>query len=301
MRRIAIINQKGGVGKTTTTANLGAALASMGKRVVVVDLDPQANLSIHLGVDAEEGSPTIYHLLLEEKSLAEVLRPTSDPNLRLVPSNLDLAGAEVELVAQLGRETRLRDGIEKWSRAGSDGGSEPPVDFLLIDCPPSLGLLSVNGLVAATDVFIAVQTEFFALRGLTKLMELVELVRRRLNPSLEMSGIVAGLYDARRNLAREVLQDLRQHLGSKVFRTVIRENVRLAEAPSHGKSIFEYAPDSHGAQDYRSLALEVLGETLPETAPEPPTSNVAEPGSEIPAAPDPSVPDARAADESAGA
>lgn len=258
MRRIAIINQKGGVGKTTTAVNLGAALAKLGKRVVAIDLDPQANLTVHLGVTAPEGQPSIYHVLLEEKALGDVLRETSTANLRVAPSNLDLAGADVELVSEIGRETRLRDAIDAWAQAAAGGGGGEAADFVVIDCPPSLGLLSVNGLVAATDVFIAVQTEFFALRGLTKLLELVELVKRRLNPGVDVTGIVAGLYDARLNLNREVLEELRSFFGPKVFRAVVRENVRLAEAPSHGQSIFDYAPESHGAADYLALAEEVV-------------------------------------------
>lgn len=260
MKRIAIINQKGGVGKTTTAANLGTALAKLGKRVVVIDLDPQANLSVHLGVETREGSPSIYHVLLEEKSFSEVLRPVPNYSLWVAPSNLDLAGAEVELVSQIGREQRLREAIDAWIRSFTSVGQPEPADYILIDCPPSLGLLSVNGLVAASDVYIAVQTEFFALRGLTKLVDLVELVKRRLNPKLEISGIVAGLYDARRNLNREVLDELRSFFTNKVFKTVIRENVRLAEAPSHGKSVFDYAPDCNGAIDYMALAREVCGE-----------------------------------------
>ena len=262
MKRIAIINQKGGVGKTTTAANLSAALAKLGKRVLVVDLDPQANLTVHLGVQADGGAPSIYRVLLEESPLAAVIQKTSTPNLWVAPSSLDLAGAEVELVSEIGRETRLREAVDAWAAAAAE-----PADFVVIDCPPSLGLLSVNGLVCATDVYIAVQTEFFALRGLTKLLELVDLVKRRLNPTLEMSGIIAGLFDARRNLNREVLEELRSFFGSKVFKTVIRENVRLAEAPSHGQSIFDYAPESHGASDYLSLAKEVLGEGAKESAP----------------------------------
>lgn len=258
MKRIAIINQKGGVGKTTTAANLGSALARAGKRVVLIDLDPQANLTVHFGIESREGEPSIYHVLLEEKSLGEVLKPTKNPCLWIAPSNLDLAGAEVELVSEIGREHRLRESIDTWIRPFTTAGQPEPADYLLIDCPPSLGLLSVNGLVASTDVFIVVQTEFFALRGLTKLMELIELVRRRLNPKVEVSGIIAGLYDARRNLNKEVLEELRTFFGKKVFQTVIRENVRLAEAPSYGKSIFEYAPDSYGAFDYTALAREVL-------------------------------------------
>ncbi|MFN0206240.1 MAG: ParA family protein [Planctomycetota bacterium] len=258
MKRIAIINQKGGVGKTTTAANLGSALARAGKRVVLIDLDPQANLTVHFGIEVKEGSPSIYHVLLEEKKFAEVLKPTKSELLSLAPSNLDLAGAEVELVSEIGREHRLREAIDSWVQSFTTTGRPEPADYLLIDCPPSLGLLSVNGLVASTDVFIAVQTEFFALRGLTKLLELIELVRRRLNPRVEVSGIIAGLYDARRNLNKEVLEELRSFFGKKVFQTVIRENVRLAEAPSYGKSIFEYAPDSYGAIDYTLLAREVI-------------------------------------------
>lgn len=278
VKRISIINQKGGVGKTTTAANLGAALARMGKRVVVIDLDPQANLTVHLGVETREGAPSIYHVLLEEKTLAEVLRPSSQANLWVAPSNLDLAGAEVELVSEIGREQRLREGIDAWIRSFTSVGQPEPADFIIIDCPPSLGLLSVNGLCAATDVFIAVQTEFFALRGLTKLLELVDLVKRRLNPTLDVSGIIAGLYDARRNLNREVLEELRSFFGNRVFQTVIRENVRLAEAPSHGKSIFDYAPESHGATDYRELAKEVLAlanMNVAEPAPAPASVNPA--------------------------
>lgn len=259
MKRIAIINQKGGVGKTTTAANLGAALARLGKRVVVIDLDPQANLSVHLGIEMNEGTPSIYHVLLEEKSLAEFILPTSQENLWIVPANLDLAGAEVELVSVIGREQRLREGIDSWVRSFVSVGRPEPADYVIIDCPPSLGLLSVNGLVAASDVYIAVQTEFFALRGLTKLLDLVELVRKRLNPAIVVSGIIPGLFDARRNLNKEVLQELRSFFGKRVFQSVIRENVRLAEAPSHGKSIFDYAPESNGAADYMSLAKEVLG------------------------------------------
>ncbi|MBL8695994.1 MAG: ParA family protein [Planctomycetes bacterium] len=266
-RRVAVINQKGGVGKTTTTANLGAALARMGKRVVVIDLDPQANLSLHLGVDAAEGSPSIYQVLLDELTMEQALRTTETPNLSLAPSNLDLAGAEVELVSAIGRETRLRDAIDAWIRRHQEQHGEHPFDWLIIDCPPSLGMLSVNGLVAVHEVFIAVQTEFFALRGLSKLLDLVSLVKRRLNPSLEVSGIVAGLFDSRRNLSREVLEELRTYFGPRVFKTVIRENVRLAEAPSHGKSIFDYAPESNGAADYASLAKEVVARAEAEDAP----------------------------------
>ncbi|HKD99739.1 MAG TPA: ParA family protein [Planctomycetota bacterium] len=279
MRRIAVINQKGGVGKTTTTVNLGAALARKGRRVVLVDLDPQANLTVHLGIEAPEGSPSMYPVLLSDKPFAEVLRPTSTPGLRLAPSNLDLSGAEVELVAEIGRETRLRDALERWTKSGDDA------DFVLIDCPPSLGLLSMNALVAADEVFLAAQTEFFALRGLTKLLELVELVKRRLNPSLEVTGVIAGLYDARRNLAREILSELRAYFGAKLFATAIRENVRLAEAPSHGKSIFEYAPDSKGAADYLALAGEVLGEAVPAPTAEAESAEVAEPAATAVAAP----------------
>ena len=260
MRRIALINQKGGVGKTTTVANLGAALALAGRRVVVVDLDPQANLTLHLGHEIEPGAPSTYGLLTEATPLAEALRPTQVPGLHLVGTNLDLSGAELELATAFGRETLLRDKLQAWIREERERSGEDPADYVLIDCPPSLGLLSINGLAAASEVFIAVQTEFFALQGMSRLVEVVQLLRRRMHPELAITGIVPCLYDSRLRLAREVLAEIRKYFPGHVFRQAIHANVKLAEAPSFGQTIFEYAPDSSGARDYRALALEVLAQ-----------------------------------------
>lgn len=253
MRRIAIINQKGGVGKTTTTTNLGAALARRQKRVLVVDIDPQANLSIHLDVDLGNLEHSTYTLLVGESTPAQAIRPTATPGLSVLPTNIDLSGAELELVNSIGRETILRDKLTTHFQQHG----EP--DFVLYDCPPSLGLLSINALAAADEVFIPVQTEFFALQGMTKLLQVVELVRGRINPALRVTSIIPCLVDMRTNLAVEVLAELRAVFPHQVMATKIRQNVRLAEAPSHAKTIFEYAPDSTGARDYDDLAAEVLG------------------------------------------
>jgi len=258
MRRIALINQKGGVGKTTSTVNLGAALAREGRRVVVVDLDPQANLSLHLDVQARSGEPSSYTVLLGNAALETALRDTKTRGLRLLPANIDLSGAELELSNSFGREMILRDALEQWEQRHRAAHGEAPADYVLLDCPPSLGLLSVNGLVAASEAIIVVQTEFFALQGMTKLVDVVQLLRRRLNPKLEISAILPCLYDNRTKLAREVLGELRTHFPGKVFARAVAKNVKLAEAPSYGQTIFEYAPESSGASDYRDLAREVM-------------------------------------------
>ena len=255
MRRIAVINQKGGVGKTTTAANLGAALAEQGRRVVLVDLDAQGNLTTHLGLDVPCGEPSIYTVLIGETSFAEALRETTTPRLSVVPSNIDLSGAELELASALGRETLLREAIDAWR-----GEGEPPADYVIFDCPPSLGLLSINGLTAAREVELIVQTEYLALQGMSKLVDVVQLLRKRMNPELAITGIVPCLYDARLRLAREVLAEIRRYFPGEVFKTAIRANVKLAEAPSFGEHIFQYAPSSNGAADYRNLALEVIAQ-----------------------------------------
>jgi chromosome partitioning protein len=256
MRRIAVINQKGGVGKTTTSVNLAAALAEQGRRVVVVDLDPQANLTLHLGVEPDPGRPSSYTVLGGSTSFAEALQPTGEPNLRVLPSNIDLSGAELELASAIGRDRLLSDAIEAWVEGSDDPNG--PADYMIFDCPPSLGLLAVNALAAAGEVMITVQTEFLALMGMSKLVEIVQLIQRRLNPALEITGIAACLYDSRLRLAREVLGEIRKYFPGQVFRTPVRSNVKLAEAPSFGASIVAYAPESNGARDYRKLALEVI-------------------------------------------
>jgi len=265
MRCISVVNQKGGVGKTTTVVNLGAALARAGQRVVIVDLDPQAHMSLHVGLleGAEKGgarrpAPSTYHLLCGGAELADTLQPTATEGLTAIPADFDLSGAELELAAEPGRETILRGALETWvaERAAADG--REPADFVLFDCPPSLGLLSLNGLVASGEVLVALQPEFFALQGLSRLVEVVRLVRRRLNPDLRVSGILPCRFDSRLRLAREVLAEIQDHFPDELFRQSIASNVKLAEAPSFGVTIFDYAPDSRGAQDYQALATEVL-------------------------------------------
>jgi chromosome partitioning protein len=270
MRRIALINQKGGVGKTTVTVNLGAALARAGKRVVVVDLDPQANMTLYLGAELESGVPSTYRVLTGEVSFGAALRPTATPNLRLLPTDIHLSGAEPELSQSEGREERLRRALEAWreeharSRAGRGGGE--PADYVLFDCPPSLGLLSLNALAAADEAFLVVQTQFLALQGTSKLIEVIELVKQKLHPGLRLTGVVPCLYDSRMRLAREVLSELRRYFPAQVFRTPISTNVKLAESPSFAKTIFEYAPESIGARDFASLAHEVLTQEALELA-----------------------------------
>lgn len=254
MRCIAVINQKGGVGKTTTTVNLGAAIARLGQRVLVCDLDPQCNLTVHLGGDPAAEQSSLYDLLHGKASLKEVVHPTSEARLDMAPASIDLAGVELELVNTVGRETLLRDAFEV-----ERGREAPRWDWVLVDCPPSLGLLSLNALVACDEIFVPIQAEFFALQGLGKLLEVVDLVQRRLNPDLHITGMVSCRHDSSTNLGRQVMAEINKHFGEVLLDTVIRRNVKLAEAPSHGKTIFEYAPGSRGAEDYMALAREVLG------------------------------------------
>lgn len=246
---IALANQKGGVGKTTTAVNLGAALAHLGCKTLVVDLDPQGNATIGLGIDRSKLDISTYQILLDEVSPQEAILPTRYPGLFLIPSTIELAGAEIELVALVSREYRLREALKEIK-----GG----FDFVLLDCPPSLGLLTINAMTAADSVLIPIQCEFYALEGVTQLLNTINLVRRRLNPSLELEGVLLTMFDGRTTLSQDVERDVRAVFEGKVFRASIPRSVRLAEAPSHGKSILEYEPHSKGAQAYLTLAKEVL-------------------------------------------
>lgn len=251
-RVVALVNQKGGVGKTTTTVNLGAAMAELGRQVIIVDLDPQANSTAGLGFDVRRRRRTVYSLLSGEAPIDDVAVPTSVPGLHLVPSEVALAGAEIELASQPEREFRLRGGL-----ADLTGG----FGHVLIDCPPSLGLLTLNALAAADEVLVPVQAEYYALEGLGHLLHTVELVRDRLNAKLAVGGILVTQFDARTTLAWDVLAEVRRVYPGRVFQTVIPRNVRLGEAPSHGRPITEYDPASKGAEAYRALAKEVLSRT----------------------------------------
>ena len=274
MRHLALINQKGGVGKTTSAVNLGAALALEGQRVLLVDLDPQANLSLHLDHTLTPEEHSTYSVLLGDSTIEEAIRPTTTAGLQLVASNIDLSGAELELASAFGRESLLRDALVRWETEHEAKHGEPPVDYVIIDCPPSLGLLSINGLLAVNEVIVTMQTEFFALQGMSKLMEVFELIRQRMNPSLEICGILPCLYDSRLRLAREVLAEIRKFFPGQVLPRPISKNVKLAEAPSYGQTIFQYAPKSPGAEDYRALGRVILEQ---ETAAE-----VAAPPDELP-------------------
>jgi len=251
-RVIAIANQKGGVGKTTTAVNLGACLAELGYRTLVIDLDPQGNASTGLGLDISQVQATMYEVLLHDVPLEDVVEGSSVRNLFVAPANQHLAGAEVELVPAFSREHRLRLAVES---------VRPDYDFILIDCPPSLGLLTVNAFTAATEVMVPVQCEFYALEGLRQLSTNIELVRKSLNPSLEISALVLVMYDARTNLAEQVAAEVRAHFGDRVCHHVIPRTVRLSEAPSFGQPIISFDSSSRGALAYRDLAKEVSGGT----------------------------------------
>ena len=256
---IAITNQKGGVGKTTTTANLGAAVAGMGRSLCLVDLDPQCHLTLHFGLDGDSDQPNVYDVLVGDASIDEVVRPVGE-RLRLAPASIDLAAIEGQLANEPGREQVFRAALAE---------AHLPDEFLMIDCPPSLGLLTVNALAAVDEVIIPLQPHFLALQGLGRLLQTISLVRQRINPSLRVGGVVLCMFERITRLANEVVADLQSffadaHDGptpwaqARIFETVVRRNIKLAECPSHGQSIFAYDPACHGAEDYRALAEEFL-------------------------------------------
>jgi chromosome partitioning protein len=252
-RIIAVANQKGGVGKTTTAINLGAALAEQGLKVLLVDVDPQGNASTGLGADSKERGSTTYDLLLEEAAIQDVVRPTKTEGLFLAPSTTDLSSADIELVANEKRSHMLHDALRQPAMEAF------AFDYVLIDCPPSLNLLTVNAMVAAHSVLVPLQSEFFALEGLSQLMITIREVRQTANPDLRIEGVVLTMYDQRNNLAQQVEADARDNLGDLVFTTVVPRNVRVSEAPSYAMPVLTYDNLSKGSQAYRALAKEMLG------------------------------------------
>lgn len=249
MRVIAVANQKGGVGKTTTTISLGAALAEKGRRVLVVDLDPQGNATTGLGVDGRQFEQSVYDVLLNDVPMVDIVEPTGFANLFVAPATLDLAGVEQELTSVISRELRLKKALE--SVVGD-------FDFVFIDCPPSLGLITINAFAAATEIMVPVQTEFYALEGLTQLQRIVDLVQRNLNESLKIKTVILTMYDSRNTLSIDVAAEVRRHFPDELCQTVIPRTVRLAEAPSFGQPITVFDPSSKGAKAYRSLSEEIM-------------------------------------------
>jgi chromosome partitioning protein len=256
---ITIANQKGGVGKTTTTINLGTALAAIGERVLVVDLDPQGNASTGLGIDRKMRDRSIYDVLIGEMALSDAVMPTAVPRLSIVPSTLDLLGFEQEIMGARDRSFRLRNAVHNPLGVNvTRDGEEFGIDYVLVDCPPSLNLLTINALAAADSVLVPLQCEFFALEGLSQLLQTVEHVKTSLNPGLSIHGIVLTMFDKRNNLSGQVVDDVRQHMGPNVYETVIPRNVRVSEAPSFGKPVLLYDMHCAGSKAYIRLASEII-------------------------------------------
>jgi len=256
MRVIVLANQKGGVGKTTTAINLGTALAAIGERVLILDLDPQGNASTGLGITHQSRTLSTYHVLSGQAELKAVIKSTAVPNLSIAPATLDLLGVELEIASEDDRALKLRSALNSLSASQADG--EPEYTYVLIDCPPSLNLLTVNALAAADSVLVPLQCEFFALEGLSQLLSTVEQIRSALNPELEIHGIVLTMFDPRNNLATQVVADVRKYMGDKVYNTIIPRNVRVSEAPSHGKPVLLYDLKCSGSQSYLKLASEII-------------------------------------------
>ncbi len=248
-RKIAIVNQKGGVGKSTTAINLGASIAESDREVLIVDVDPQGNATSGLGLEKGDLKNSIYDALINDTDLNEIIQPTGHDNFYILPANIDLAGAEIELVSVMSRESRLKKKIEE---------SDIEFDYIIFDCPPSLGLLTLNALTASDFLIVPIQCEYYALEGLGQLMQTIELVQSNLNPDLSLLGVVLTMNDARTNLSSQVIEEVKKYFGKDVFDTIIPRNVRLSEAPSFGKPIVTYAPSSRGAKAYKELAKEVI-------------------------------------------
>ncbi len=260
-RILSVANQKGGVGKTTTAINLGTALAAVGERVLIIDMDAQGNASTGLGIPRAKRTASAYDVLIGRTSLEQSVIPTSIPHLWLVPSTVDLSGAEMELVGVPRRSFKLRDALAIYLsivEQKAKGGGEPPFSYILIDCPPSLNLLTINAMTASHGVIVPLQTEFFALEGLSQLLRTIDLVKGSLNPGLDIQGIVLTMFDRRNNLSEQVAADVRKHLGEKVYQTVIPRNVRISEAPSHGLPAIVYDHKCAGSQAYIKLASELI-------------------------------------------
>lgn len=246
---IAVANQKGGVGKTTTAVNLAACLAKQGRKVLLIDSDPQGNATSGLGFDKRDVRKCIYDAIINDVPMADTLKHTAYENLDIIPATIQLAGAEIELVSLMNREGRLKNSLERIKH---------DYDYVIIDCPPSLGLLTINALTAASSVMIPVQCEFYALEGITMLMNTIQLVQRNLNPALKLEGVVMTMFDSRTNLAQDVVEEVKKYFKTKMYKTIVPRNVRLSEAPSHGMPVIDYDSKSKGAQVYMELSQEVI-------------------------------------------